>query len=109
MLSRGLEWFCSRFGVAKPKTSVQELLQDEAQRVEALLVRRSALITRQAELEKKIRDLGSLPADAFDKQRGRPLPELHKALHRAQAQLKKFGCARHLETLLFDSQCQYPH
>ncbi len=67
--------------------------QDESRRAEALLTKRAALQAKRADLERKIRDLGSLPADAFDKYRDQGLPALHRLLQKAQAQLKKFGCA----------------
>lgn len=60
--------------------------------MEALLTRRGALQGKRADLERKIRDLGSLPADAFDKYREHALPALHKLLAKAQQQLKKYGC-----------------
>ena len=67
-------------------------MQDESRRVEALLTKRAALQAKRADLERKIRDLGSLPADAFDKYREHGLPALHKLLAKAQQQLKKYGC-----------------
>ena len=62
--------------------------------MEALLTKRAALQQRTADLERKIRDLGSLPADAFEKFRGRPLKDLHRQLQRAQQALKQYGCVR---------------
>ena len=67
--------------------------QDETRRVEDLLTKRAALSQKQADLEKRIRDLGSLPADAFEKYRDRSANELHRLLHKAQQQLKQYGCA----------------
>ena len=77
--------------------------QDETRKVEALLARRAALAQKKADLERRVRELGSLPADAFEKYRGQPLPQLHKLLEKTQAQLKKFQCAprrKHLLSLL---------
>ena len=77
--------------------------QGETRKVEALLARRAALAQKKADLERRVRELGSLPADAFKKYRGQPLPQLHKLLEKTQAQLKKFQCAprrKHLLSLL---------
>ena len=59
--------------------------------LDTALAKRGALLSRKADLERKIRDLGSLPADAFERYRGRPAAELHTALHKAQQVLKKLG------------------
>ena len=67
--------------------------QDESRKVEALLARRGALAAKKADLERRVRELGSLPADAFERYRGQALPALHGLLAKAQAQLKKFQCA----------------
>jgi hypothetical protein len=66
--------------------------QDEAKAMDRLLLRRAQLQQKKADLEKKIRDLGSLPADAFEKYRDTALPGLHRSLQKVQGQLKKFGC-----------------
>lgn len=42
-------------------------LQDEAKDLEQLLNRRNLLHVKREDLMKKIRDLGSLPSDAFEK------------------------------------------
>lgn len=61
--------------------------------MEGLLSRRAALQQKRGDLERKIRDLGSLPGDAFDKYRDKSLRELHRRLQTAQNELKKYGCA----------------
>lgn len=66
-------------------------LQDETKRMEALMTKRTALQAKRADLEKAIRELGTLPADAFQKYREESIPALHKRLSRAQAKLKTFG------------------
>lgn len=45
----------------------QRTLQDEAKDLEQLLNRRNLLQVKREDLMKKIRDLGSLPSDAFEK------------------------------------------
>ena len=71
--------------------------------MEALLARRAALAQKKADLERRVRELGSLPADAFERYRGQALPALHALLAKAQAQLKKFQCGPHLGELGCDS------
>ncbi|MCJ1424688.1 Structural maintenance of chromosomes protein 3, partial [Sticta canariensis] len=66
-------------------------LQDEAKRVEALMTKRTALQAKRADLEKAVRELGTLPADAFEKYREHSMAQLHKLLTKAQNELKKFG------------------
>ena len=56
--------------------------------------KRSALQGKRTELERKIKDLGSLPSEAFEKYRDYTLQELHKLLQKANTQLKKFMSAR---------------
>lgn len=67
--------------------------QDEALKVEALLARRAALAQKKADLVRRVKELGSLPADAFERYRGQPLPALHALLAKAHSQLKKYQCA----------------
>ena len=66
-------------------------LQDEAKRGEQAERRRVALVQKKADLEKRIRELGSLPADAYEKYRDHPPANLHRLLEKSQAQLKKYG------------------
>ena len=72
---------------------------DGSRGLDTALAKRGALLSRKADLERKIRDLGSLPSDAFERYRGRPAAELHAALHKAQQVLKKLGGTR--ERFLF--------
>ena len=44
----------------------ERMLQDEAKDLEQLLNRRNLLLSKQEDSVKKIRDLGSLPSDAFE-------------------------------------------
>ena len=67
-------------------------LQDEQKALETLMSKRSALQGKRTELERKIKDLGSLPSEAFEKYRDHTLQELHKLLQKANTQLKKFRC-----------------
>ena len=44
----------------------ERMLQDEAKDLEQLLNRRNLLLSKQEDSMKKIKDLGSLPSDAFE-------------------------------------------
>lgn len=44
----------------------ERTLQDEAKDLEQLLNKRNIFLSKQEDCMKKIRDLGSLPSDAFD-------------------------------------------
>lgn len=65
-------------------------LQDEEKALETLMSKRSALQAKRTELERKIKDLGSLPAEAFEKYQDYPLQDLHNLLQKSNTQLKKF-------------------
>ncbi len=65
--------------------------QDESRKVETLLSKRAAWQQKKSDLERKIRELGSLPAEAFEKYRDKSLTSLHKLLQQAQNELKKYG------------------
>lgn len=68
--------------------------------------KRSALQAKRTELERKIKDLGSLPSEAFEKYQDYQLQDLHKLLQKSNTQLKKFrwdsacGCFLLLDTPL---------
>jgi structural maintenance of chromosome 3 (chondroitin sulfate proteoglycan 6) len=49
------------------EANYERTLQDEAKDLEQLLNRRNILHVKREDLMKKIRDLGSLPSDAFEK------------------------------------------
>ncbi|XP_073386967.1 structural maintenance of chromosomes protein 3 [Physcomitrium patens] len=66
-------------------------LQDESKDLEQLLNTRNLLHAKREDLMKKIRDLGSLPSDAFEKYQKKTLKELHKMLHKCNEQLKNYS------------------
>ncbi|KAK9866710.1 hypothetical protein WJX84_008069 [Apatococcus fuscideae] len=68
-----------------------QLIQDEQRTLEQMMAKRSGLQQKKGDLEKKIREMGTLPADAFEKYRDRSPKELHKLLHKCQGQLSKYG------------------
>ncbi|DBB00026.1 hypothetical protein WJX77_003476 [Trebouxia sp. C0004] len=73
------------------ETSEAQHVQDEQKALEMLMSKRSALQGKRTELERKIKDLGSLPSEAFEKYRDHTLQELHKLLQKANTQLKQFS------------------
>ena len=74
-------------------------MQDEASKLDQLWAKRAILQQKKADLEKKIRDLGSLPSSAFDKFRNHSLSSLQQLLSKAQAALKKYGSVASLSEL----------
>ena len=68
--------------------------QDEAKVTEALLAREAALRLRRGDLERRIKELGTLPANAYDDAlRGKSPKQLQRALKQANERLKQCGCA----------------
>ena len=59
--------------------------------MEDLLTKRTQLQAKRADREKQIRDLGTLPADAFEKYPEKSIAQLHKLLAKTQAELKTYG------------------
>lgn len=68
------------------------VLQAENNAVTTLLAKRGSLQQKAADLERKIKELGALPADAFEKHSKKALRQLQTELSRAQDALKRFGC-----------------
>lgn len=56
-----------------------------------LIQKRGRELQKKSDLEKKIRDLGSLPSEAFQKFQNTSTKELEKLLDKAQNALKKYG------------------
>ncbi|KAI3409501.1 uncharacterized protein J3R85_019248 [Psidium guajava] len=69
----------------------EKTLQDETKELEQLFSRRNALIAKQDEYSKKIRNLGPLSSDAFETYKRRSIKELQKMLHRCNEQLQQFS------------------
>ena len=61
--------------------------------MESLLAKRGDLQSKKADTERRIRELGSLPGDAFEKFRDADLKELDRQRMRTNSQLKKYRCA----------------
>ncbi|OVA00519.1 RecF/RecN/SMC [Macleaya cordata] len=69
----------------------EQTLQDEVKDLEQLLSKRNTLLAKQDGCMKKIRDLGSLPSDAFYMYRHKSIKELFKMLHKCNEQLQQFS------------------
>ncbi|XP_020691246.1 structural maintenance of chromosomes protein 3 [Dendrobium catenatum] len=69
----------------------ERTLQDEAKDLEQLLNKRNLLMSKQDDCKKKIRDLGSLPSDAFERYKKKNIKELVKMLHKCNEELKQFS------------------
>jgi len=66
-------------------------VEDHARIMESLSQKRTQLLMKRADLERRVRELGTLPVDAYEAHRSRPAKELHAALQRANNELKKFA------------------
>ena len=87
--------------VQECKTSLERLrnaqddtkagLADDEREMEGLMAKRATLQTKREGLQRKIRELGSLPSDAFERYRGKALKALHSLLGKTNEQLAKLG------------------
>jgi structural maintenance of chromosome 3 (chondroitin sulfate proteoglycan 6) len=66
-------------------------LAEDEREMEGLMGKRAALQTKREGLQRKIRELGSLPSDAFEKYRGKALKALHALLGKTNEALGKLG------------------
>ncbi|XP_022671008.1 structural maintenance of chromosomes protein 3-like [Varroa destructor] len=69
----------------------QDRINDDAKDLEKMSSRQSVLLKKKDECMKKIRDLGSLPSDAFEKYQNLTLKQLFKKLDQANNELKKYS------------------
>eukprot|EP00850_Spirogloea_muscicola_P012247 SM000078S22106 [mRNA] locus=s78:418815:427691:- [translate_table: standard] len=81
----------SRDEIKSLEDAYEQSVQDERKELEQLVNRRSLLLQKKDDLTRKIRDLGSLPSDAFEKYQDKTLKELHKMLHKCNENLKIYG------------------
>jgi len=65
-------------------------LQDESKNMEKILNQRSLYLQKREECLRKIRELGSLPADAFEEHKTKTIKELMILLHKCNEKLKGF-------------------
>jgi len=69
----------------------RDAIDDDAKHMEKIAHKRSLLMKKKEECTKKIRELGSLPADAFEKHQKAPVKTLWKKLHHCNEELKKYS------------------
>lgn len=55
-------------------------MEESRRQLESYQTKKAMYVARRDELSKKIREIGSLPSDAFEKYRGKSVKELHKLL-----------------------------
>eukprot|EP01116_Phalansterium_solitarium_P011947 TRINITY_DN2782_c0_g1_i1.p1 TRINITY_DN2782_c0_g1~~TRINITY_DN2782_c0_g1_i1.p1 ORF type:complete len:1237 (+),score=666.00 TRINITY_DN2782_c0_g1_i1:202-3912(+) len=65
--------------------------QNESAQMERLLSQKALLLTKRDELERKMRETGSVPAAALDKLKSRSVKQLLKLLHETGTKLKAFA------------------
>ncbi|KAF2361805.1 SMCs flexible hinge [Trinorchestia longiramus] len=70
---------------------IMEQMEDDAKDLEKMASRQNLLHQKIDECTKKIRDLGSLPSDAFDKYQTLQTKQLFKKLETANMELKKYS------------------
>ena len=59
--------------------------------MEALQTRKTAMEHRSADLQKRIRELGTVPMDVVEQHRGQGLAGLKRQLTKVQSQLEAYG------------------
>lgn len=69
---------------------IDERLAESAKDFDKMASRQTALQQKITECTDKIRDLGSLPSDSFDKYHSMPTKQLFKQLEKANSELKKY-------------------
>jgi len=70
---------------------IKSAMTDDEREMEGLMAKRTTLQTKREGLQRKIRELGSLPSDAFERYRGKALKTLHSLLGKTNEQLAKLG------------------
>merc|ERR1712226_1769557 len=70
---------------------IADQIEEDAKDLERMASKQTTYNTKIAECTKKIRDLGSLPTDAFSKYKNMSQKQLFKQLEKAQVELKKYS------------------
>ncbi|XP_052773319.1 structural maintenance of chromosomes protein 3-like [Mya arenaria] len=70
---------------------IQEKLGDDSKELEKMTNKQSVLLRKKDECMKKIRELGSLPSDAFEKYQNLNSKQLFKKLDQCNGELKKYS------------------
>ncbi|KAG1659850.1 Structural maintenance of chromosomes protein 3 [Nymphon striatum] len=69
----------------------QEKINDDAKDLEKMTSKQSVLLKKKEECMKKIRELGSLPSDAFEKYTSLSSKQLYRKLEQCNSELKKYS------------------
>jgi structural maintenance of chromosome 3 (chondroitin sulfate proteoglycan 6) len=69
----------------------QRTYEDRQKELESLNNKKAVLLTKKSELERRVRELGTLPADAYELHRTAENSQLHEALQKANQEAKKFA------------------
>merc|ERR1740129_513517 len=78
-------------GARLREKEIQDRIEDDAKELGKMASKQTGLQARIQECTKKIRELGSLPTDAFDKYKSISQKQLFKQLERANQELKKYS------------------
>ncbi|KAH9515257.1 Structural maintenance of chromosomes protein 3 [Bulinus truncatus] len=70
---------------------IQEKIGEDAKELDKISQKQSLLIKKKEDCMKKIRELGSLPSDAFEKYQNMNLKQLFKKLESCNQQLKRYS------------------
>lgn len=73
------------------QVSMNMSMSEREKEIETLITKTSMLANKREQYQKKIRELGSLPADAFDRYRSESVSALRKLLGKTNTQLEKLG------------------
>ncbi len=73
------------------ETDLLKQIQNESKNVEKTLSKRAQSLQQRDDALRKIKELGPLPADAFEKHAGQDHKELLKLLHKTNEKLKKYS------------------
>jgi len=73
------------------KEALEESAREQERKLDTLLSRRTQYSQRQDDVSKKIRELGSLPSDAFEKYKNKGTKDLHRLLKNVGDELKQFS------------------
>ncbi|GIY08074.1 structural maintenance of chromosomes protein 3 [Caerostris darwini] len=69
----------------------QERINEDAKDLEKMTSKQSLLLKKKEEFTRKIRELGSLPSDAFEKYQNLSYKQLYKKLEQCNHELKKYS------------------
>ncbi|XP_076467825.1 structural maintenance of chromosomes protein 3-like [Babylonia areolata] len=70
---------------------IQERIQEDAKDLEKMTNKQSLLLKKKEDCMRKIRELGSLPSDAFEKYQNLSLKQLFKKLEQCNTELKRYS------------------